>query len=421
MSLSHFSQALGAKNDHFCASMWNTIFCQLSALDQVQLGLCNRQANVTFWKSSKLWYTRSVFYIPTTRSIRKLRINLFALENESLDQLTHLHVSVSDIDNSEYVKSIVLPPNLTYCFLAPSNCLTRCTLAMSLTFLETKDINVNFINLDNHPNLTVLHMSENTYYAHLTLPPNLRELSTYTAGVIDTFPSSLISAGFSQFDIKDLQRLSPNLTELNLSYISNEDGLRIQRPHENVRSVRLNSFVADGILALMPTLFPKVTNLKIDCRGSQNGPPVFHSVQKLHLDLYDSSIVFNTFGLDAWKSLVDLKLFVTGWTCDPILEIYLPSRLARFAISRSIKSKLHIHIPASLTYASFESSYSMFNISMCPNAKLRTLRTTGNVFANRVKFPDSLHSFHVTLHDDQPLRESWDPLPTCVDFQVFRD
>lgn len=334
--------------------------------------------------------------------------------SDSLAYLTHLHVSYTD--DEYYVDEIVLPPNLTYCFVNASLDLRRCTLPMSLTFFETKQSDLKLININNHPNLTILRMPNNVHYKTLplVLPPNLIELSIWMAKA-DTIPPSLISFNFVHFDMP---------RKLSIGYIENANSSNSERLYLHVRDLVLGTLVTSNILSRMPTLFPKVVNLTLYSRGHQNKAlPVFHLVQKLDLKLSEWSIS-EAVMLDNWTSLVELTL---SWNSNSsndiciVTKICLPEHLLKLKIRTSSKTNLHIQLPPLLTRACFESNHPVFTLSMCKDARLRTLRTRGNVFANRIKFPDSLRSFHITLRKDEPLFESWETLPKCVDFQVFRD
>lgn len=186
--LSHFSQMVILFN-----MFHQVIFAKLEVQDQLNLGLCSRQTMSSFWKcmGSKIWYNSKVFYssFPKSRRIRKLCINLSALPKplETLDHLTHLHI----YDSTSNVRAVVLPPNLTYCFLDATTCLWQCTLPMSLKSLETQDNFTRFVNLANHPNLTVLRMPE--YSEEFILPPNLVEFSIRFWADLDILPPSLVS------------------------------------------------------------------------------------------------------------------------------------------------------------------------------------------------------------------------------------
>lgn len=196
---------------------WNLIFLKLHAEDEVQLGLCSRQALLRFWREMgcKIWYTPIVFNksTPKSRCIRKLCINLSALDecSESLDHLTHLHVS--DTNATRSVSSISLPSNLTYCFLANSMCLEQCTLPRSLRFFETNEYYTEFLNLDQHANLTVLRMPQ--YSVRFEVPPNLIEFSIFAFDE-HTLPPSLKSLSIACLcAIEDLPQILPNLEIFN--------------------------------------------------------------------------------------------------------------------------------------------------------------------------------------------------------------
>lgn len=395
------------------------MYRHLPVLDQTQFGLCNREAFCNFgrYRGSKIWYKSIVFHRAKNRVIRKLCINLseFGTGNETLDQLTHLHIS--DTDNAKNVNKLVLPPNLIYCFIDQTSCLTHCTLPSSVLFLETDDHAVNFINLNSHPNLIVLRMQANRMVSTLVLPPNLVECSIMWISV-SSFSQSLTCLSVDQFDIEDMHLLPPTLTSLKMMYIRNADA-KIKQPHANVQHLSFGMFGLIDYAALMPTLFPKVTDLEIDYNGKKNKPlPVFTLVQKLHLKFpAKPSYILTIATLQTWESLVDLTLSISDcslpWSEE---EICLPFRLTRLTISSCSDIRLRIHFPTSLIHASLVSKSRVFNVSMSEDASLRTLRTIGNVFANRVKFPESLRSFHVTLFEDETLRENWEPLAKCVDF-----
>lgn len=379
--------------------MWNTFFCNLSPLDRIQFGLCNREATVTFWRNSKPWYTPDVFdnsTIPKNRIIRKLRINLSAIAwagtESSLDHLTHL--DVADTDNAEYVKSLVLPPNLTYCFLEPSNCLTQCTLPNSLTFLETHESCLEFVNLNNHLNLTVLRILRHNRCLS-ALPPNLTELELAgTNHVFTSFPNSLTRLHFRNCNLENI---------------------RIVKPCETVRELTVN--VIGNTEHVDSALFPAVHDLTIVYHGTcDQTVPVFNAVRNLCLHLINPLLI----DLNAWKSLQSLELIVDGMSVHKLpVSVLLPQSLSSFKMTNRSTNRLHVLVPPLLTYARLAAYQPRFDLTFSANTRLRTLRTYGNVFAKKITFPESLRSFHVQLGEDETLVESWAPLSKQVNFQVF--
>lgn len=278
----------------------------------------------------------------------------------------------------------------------------------SLTFLETTDSGLTFTNLTNHPNLTVLRLPE------------------YCTAGRQKFPPSLIFLSVTYLDIQDLQELPSNLTRLKITYVSIEDSANLARVcFPSVRYVSFKMCAASRYIVQMPTFFPEVTNLTVHCRaqGSKKLLPVFQSVQKLHLKFWrpHELIQTNIAAFDTWKSLVDLTLSMPEWNGQPSkVDIHLPICLTRLSIlNGSSGNNVNIYLPGSLTHLCIDSMRAVFTLTMCENAKLHTVRTIGNVFAHRAKFPTSLRSFHVTLRDDDLLDESWEPLPNSVNFQVF--
>lgn len=434
--------------------MWDGVFSKLPPVEQVQLGLSSQHANSNFWRclGFKLWYRSGHMsknvdtdrsghrskIVETGKTGRKRCIELSQLALLSnADSLTHLHISnTSDAMN---VTIIVLPQNLTYCFIERSSCLYRCTLPDGLTFLETNDFQLEFINLENHPNLRVLRVLENrrSYY---NLLPNLIELEMYTTDRSSVLPSSLAVLHVYKCDLSKLPSL-PNL--VTCSFVHWSLNIRFTSGSNVFDSVRDLSFSLCGTnenVALMPTLFPNVTNLKIDCVSHGRyckEIPIFKVARKLHLTLpnhcnapYDP-ILSGSIGLDTWTSLVDLTLVLLSISsCDlsSFIQISIPPNLIRLEIKAEGATDFRVHFPFSLTHVRLESECSsVFNVSISEgsdttrSSKLRTLQTHGNVFANKVKFPDSLRLFHVKLGQKECLDMSWHPLSSLVDFQVIRE
>lgn len=223
-------------------------FSKLQPVDQVKLGLCSQHAKSNFWKClcSRLWYCST----KSGRKIRKLRINLSSLASCSdtalLEHLSHLHVS--NTDGSE-IESIVLPKNLTYCFLEHSQAFRRCALPDSLQFFETNETFVQFMGLDDHPNLTVLRMPHFDD-DEVNLPPNLTDLEFDTSFKTNLmFPHSLtkLSLGSS-----DLTQIPASVFNLNIGTLMQDE--ISGRIYPNVHCLHFNSDAEN----LVPSMFPNV-------------------------------------------------------------------------------------------------------------------------------------------------------------------
>lgn len=434
-------------------------FAALPPLDHVQLALCNRYSASVFWRclGSKLWYQ------PNTRVVRKLCLNLSALGrySEPLNELTHLHVS--DNDHVNHVRSIVLPPNLTYCCLEPSKCLFQCTLPMSLTFLETRESCLELVHLNNHPNLTVLRILKYDQCMSM-LPQNLTELELNgTSQIFTSFPNSLKRLTLVRCLLASLP-IFPNLVDLNIqdsmdnvgadwsrnlpntlqtltilntripiqalpkslvrlvlkSY--NTNNISLDEPCENVREFSFCVYATTKTLTPISQLFPAVQDLKISFQEAYGFDiPVFDNVRKLNLHVMNPQQLYRTSALSEWQSLRHLELNVDGYEGNSELfqTVTLPHLLSSLKIANHSPVRLQIAIPPLVTRLTLTSYRPTFDVIFAENSKLHTLLTNGNVFARKITVPDSLQVFYVYLGHNDSLVESWNTLPTGVDFQVF--
>lgn len=211
----------------------HVIFAKLEAKDQVCLGLCGRQLILHFWQclGSKMWYKYDEtdrHVNPKSGMIRKLSVDLSDFPNFShrWDHLTHLHIA--DTDDTRDVNNIVLPPNLSYCFLAANSCLRECILPMLLKCFETHDNFTRFLNLNNHPNLTILRMSQ--YSDEFILPPPcLVEFSIGYWTNLNILPLSLVSLTVFDRDVH-FKDLPASLTKLEMF-----NGVPVAKWKSNVR------------------------------------------------------------------------------------------------------------------------------------------------------------------------------------------
>lgn len=387
---------------------WSCAFVHLCAVDQVRLGLCSRRAVSNFWRclGFKLWY-RS---IPHNRKVRKLclegqQFNFYS-EHESWDNVSHLHLR--NTDHRSYANLIVLPCNLTY-FCAEIAYELAWKLPLSLTYFETHDRFAKVVNLDNHVNLTVLRGMDHN--PAIRLPPNLIELVTARSYDVRPYPP--------------MPRL-PKLTTLHMGDYRNDFGSI--EPFCHMRHASFNVHRNTRNIGLLPALFPSVSNLEIFCREPSRflcaGLPAFHSVRSLYLELpvTKGSIVYGTTGLKTWKNLEELTLVLDEWDESGIPKVVdIPPTLLKLKIATlsNIALNIRVHISSSLTHLSLESERPVFDISISENAKLRTLRTYGNVFAEKIMLPESLRLFRVQLPKGEPLTTNWDLFATNIDFQVF--
>lgn len=414
---------------------WHCIFSRLDPAHQVQFGLCSQQARSSFWRclGSKLWYNSLRNTSLIGRPIRKLCINLstFDAYEGTLDELSHLHITITN--EGWHSTEIVLPKNLRYCFISKSYCLTRCTVPFGLIFLETNDHDLQFSDLTENSNLSVLRVMQNGRACGMLLHPNLLELEMYDIMRTSVFPPSLSKLRLYHCNVSDLPKW-PNLIECN--FITMSIKMQLAKNINIHPSVRHLSFPLNEITEhanLLPLLFPNVTDLKIDCVSQ--GPyrdevPIFTNVRTLDLTLpIDASILSDSIQLDGWSNLVNLKLDIVSVSSCDFTRVFIFPHLVRLEIfvSRKIASvsqcKIQVQFPSSLTHARLKSEKPVFDISIADNSKLRTLRTCGNVFkaSRRLQFPESLRSFHVRLGRNETMEQSWHPLRNHVDFQVIRE
>lgn len=312
----------------------------------------------------------------------------------SLDNLTHVHV----LNDTSPVEELVLPRHLTYCVLPATRCL-HCTLPTSLTFLETKApfqgvrYSIDLKNLELHPNLTVLRLF-GCHPPDFQAPPNLREYSS-DHDACKTFPSSLEKLSMVRFDLTTLNTL-PNLTELNVKYW-NVESVQNGQSYPNIRDLSLgNTCVTTKLVASMQLLFPKVTRLSVH--------------DGLHFQV--------------WCSVLDLTLILASpWFFETDgMMIVLPPHLVKLSMTmRGNAKKRKVVFPVSLMHVALESEYPRFDVAISEGSQLRTMRTRGNVFANKIQFPESLRLFHVQLEAQECFDVSWAPLSDNVDFQVIRE
>lgn len=360
--------------------------------------------------------------MPQNRKVRKLCLELSDYtKSETLDTLSHLHLQNTGFKSN--VSSIVLPGNLKYCFLDKSR-LFSCKLPMSLQHFETIDSFVTIGNLDNHPNLTVLRMT-GYYYSNLILPPNLIEFVAHDSSQgHGVYPDSITSLSFVTSHMENVPRL-PHLTTLNMGEYNNHH--ENVTPFSNVQHTSFQVKATSDNIVLIPILCPNVTHVRIECLGSywkSQILPVFDSVQSLHLEIPTTveCILTGMTKMESWKSLTDLTLVLSEWDYnEPVtpIVIRIPPNVIKLKIKSLMCVELRVHFPALLTHATLESVYPVFNVLLSKDAQLRTLRTVGNVFANTtLQLPQSLQSFHVRV-GRQHLQQSWRPLPSYVDFQVF--
>lgn len=378
--------------------MWNVVLPQLPAADQVHLGLCTHQTNVSFWRclGSTIWYTPDVFYKlqPHGRTIRKLHTNLSDLcKNSDTDRLTHLHVS--NIGDST---SIVFPQNLVYLFLAKSSNLLRGQLPMSLTFLDSKTSCRYLLSLNHPPKLTFLRTVD--YFDQFSHPKSL----------------PLLTALNTVFFEMENMVLMPNLTKLNIKYWSaNESNSQICG-HVQSLSFRIHDTTVNS--AMLAKMFPNVTSVKIHCTGENvNELPMFKYARRLFLKVSHTRQLDLVSQLDKWDNLEDLTIVVSAVPSTSVFPVFIPPHVKRLRI-KCCNIEIPIWFSHSVTYANLTSSCSVFDVTMPSHSQLRTLRTTGNVFLKKVILPVSLRSFHVRLFGDETLDQQWDNLPLEVDFQV---
>lgn len=123
-------------------------------------------------------------------------------------------------------------------------------------------------------------------------------------------------------------------------------------------------------------------------------------------------------------NLVELE--TDTWDVGAVEFIVLPAQLVRLTLKIRSSSRASAIVrswvfPDSLMHVSLKSEYPVFDVSMSANSKLSTLRTTGNVFATKVQFPESLRLFRVRLGATQALHVNWHALSDQVDFQIIRE
>lgn len=370
-----------------------------------------------------MWY-HSV-HMSRPISIRKLRMDLCKLVAHSdLQNLSHLHVC--DCGDNCKVKEVVLPPNLIYCYLEQSKYVTNCTLPLTLKFLESKDFGFEYVNLDNHPNITVLRVP--TAYQIHTLPPNMIELEfLHIAETNLKFLKLLTSLkfGYSNYELPCL----PNLNRLDLGNI---DCLNKLSKCEYVKDLSFTMHRATNVIGFLPNLCPQVVDLKIHCSCSMFMKfPVFQNVQKLTLKISKTADSILALDFRHWPHLVDLSLDLDGyWSGKPPnkIPLFMPPNLVRLKIQNRIAItlqvwKFEVQFPVSLTRVDIDSFYPVFEVSIPADAKLRTLRTVGNVFSrsHQLNLPQSLKLFHAHMFRDESLYNCWNSFPDHVDFQIFYD
>lgn len=181
----------------------DTLFRLLPPADQIQLGLCNRNALRNF-PISRLYYT----VLPKCNRGRVRRMKTMKYGVSELN-LTHLHLMTSTLCLSffsfnplameslvylkmeECVSNLELPWSLkTFIGINIRKSLTLCP---SLTHLELQGSRPRIVGLDDHPNLTILRLKISSLprtLSGLTLPPNLVELETREF-LHDPFPGKL--------------------------------------------------------------------------------------------------------------------------------------------------------------------------------------------------------------------------------------
>lgn len=315
-------------------------------------------------------------------------------------------------------------------------------------FLEVQDTNLDLVNLNDHPNLTVLRLWE-TYLYPLRLPPNLIELTIATVLDMPHLPNSLTKLCISGLTLPDLTNL-PNLLELDLMLIDDRnfpklpdtllslsfpkhttpstvtklpsnltrldmqtcdvDCLQLAQPCTSVQELSFQMGNSTTRAARMPDFFPNVHTLQVD---RIEDLPIFSSVKKLSLTIR------KTLTLRNWVNLTDLSVTVKyNILTDPI-HLDLPDSLQKLKIKHLGLNDFNVHFPPLLTFVSLRSQRPRFHVTMCENSTLRMLKIAGNVFKTKVCLPKSLKMFYVTVLKCHGLEENWEPLGQNVNFQVF--